>query len=84
MLAHGGIAMCGGRDWDRALLDNIAKPWLLDNFDLPENFSSDQSFKGLIRLAAWAAENSAACSAYSADDKQTEIDEQIKLILEYL
>lgn len=56
LLAHGGIAMCGGRDWDRALLDNIVKPWLRDNFDLPSDFSSDQSFKGLTRLAAWAAE----------------------------
>ena len=34
LLAHGGIAMCGGRDFDRLLLDDIVKPWLLENFYL--------------------------------------------------
>jgi molecular chaperone DnaK len=33
LLAHGGIAMCGGRDFDRVLVDNIVKPWILENFD---------------------------------------------------
>jgi molecular chaperone DnaK len=56
LLAHGGIAMCGGRDFDRVLVDNIVRPWLLENFVLPEDFSTNQSFKPLIRLAAWAAE----------------------------
>ena len=35
LLAHGGIAMCGGRDFDRLLLDSVVKPWLIDKFDLP-------------------------------------------------
>jgi molecular chaperone DnaK len=39
LLAHGGIAMCGGRDFDRVLSDNVVKPWLLENFNLPDNFS---------------------------------------------
>lgn len=26
--AHGGIEMCGGRDWDRAIVANIVRPWL--------------------------------------------------------
>ena len=56
LLAHGGIAMCGGRDFDRALLDNVVKPWLFDNFDLPEDFSVNPDFKSLIRLATWATE----------------------------
>jgi len=56
LLAHDGIAMCGGRDFDRILVDNIIRPWLLDNFDLPEDFSVKPGFKSLIRLAAWAAE----------------------------
>ena len=56
LLAHGGIAMCGGRDFDRVLVDNVVRPWLLDNFDLPEDFSVDPNFKSLIRLANWATE----------------------------
>ncbi|OQX62713.1 MAG: heat-shock protein Hsp70 [Desulfococcus sp. 4484_241] len=56
LLAHGGIAMCGGRDFDRILVDNVVKPWLLENFNLPEDFSVDPNYKKLIRLAAWATE----------------------------
>lgn len=56
LLAHGGIAMCGGRDFDRVLLDNVVRPWLLENFNLPEDFSVNPTFKPLIRLAAWATE----------------------------
>lgn len=56
LLAHGGIAMCGGRDFDRVLVDNVVRPWLLENFDLPEDFSVNPAFKSLIRLATWATE----------------------------
>ena len=56
LLAHGGIAMCGGRDFDRTLFDNIVRPWLLESFDLPEDFSVNPDYKALIRLATWATE----------------------------
>ena len=56
LLDQGGIAMCGGRDFDRALVDNIVKPWLLENFDLPDDLSANPDFKSLLRLARWAAE----------------------------
>ena len=56
LLAHGGIAMCGGRDFDRLLLANVIKPWLFENFDLPEDLSTKPNYKSLLRLAAWAAE----------------------------
>lgn len=56
LLAHGGIAMCGGRDFDRVLFDNVVRPWLLEKFDLPEDFSVNPNFKSLIRLATWATE----------------------------
>lgn len=56
LLAHGGIAMCGGRDFDRILFDNIVKPWLLENFDLPEDLAANPKFKSLLRMATWAAE----------------------------
>lgn len=51
LLAHGGIAMCGGRDFDRLIVDNIVKPWLREHFSLPDDFSSS-----LPKVAAWAAE----------------------------
>lgn len=56
LLAHGGIAMCGGRDFDRVLVDNVVRPWLLEHFDLPEDVSVNPNFKSLIRLATWATE----------------------------
>ena len=56
LLAHGGIAMCGGRDFDRVLVDNVVRPWLLENFDLPEDLSVNPNYKSLIRLATWATE----------------------------
>jgi len=56
LLAHGGIAMCGGRDFDRVLFDNVVKQWLADNFQLPENWVTDPKFKPLLRTATWATE----------------------------
>ncbi|MCY4052798.1 MAG: Hsp70 family protein [Hyphomicrobiales bacterium] len=57
LLAHGGIAMCGGRDFDRMLFDNIVKPWLFQNFDLPEDLVVNPQYKSLLRMATRAAEN---------------------------
>jgi len=56
LLAHGGIAMCGGRDFDRVLVDSLVKPWLLERFRLPEDFITAAQFKPLLRMASWAAE----------------------------
>ena len=56
LLAHGGIAMCGGRDFDRILFDNIVKPWLQSEFNLPEDFSTGAKYKPLIHMSSWAAE----------------------------
>lgn len=56
LLAHGGIAMCGGRDFDRILFDNVVKPWLTSNFDLGESFATDAKYKNLRNIAVWAAE----------------------------
>lgn len=56
LLANGGIAMCGGRDFDRLIVDNIIKPWLFENFELPEDLTVNPKYKALMRLSAWAAE----------------------------
>ena len=56
LLANGGIAMCGGRDFDRKLVDNVVRPWLHETFDLPEDFPVNPKFQRLVRMASWAAE----------------------------
>lgn len=56
LLANGGIQMCGGRDIDRALFDNVVKPWLAEQFELPNNFVTDVRYKRLLRFAGWAVE----------------------------
>lgn len=56
LLSHGGIPMCGGADFDRAIVDNIVKPWLLENFNLPNDIVVNPQFKALMRMAAWASE----------------------------
>ena len=57
LLAHGGIAMCGGRDFDRGIFDSIVKPWLMKQFALPDDFEKNPSYKSLVRLSIRAAEN---------------------------
>ena len=56
LLANGGIAMCGGRDFDRLLMDNVVKPWLVDTFDFPDDFSANPKFETHKRVALWATE----------------------------
>jgi molecular chaperone DnaK len=56
LLDHGGIEMCGGRDFDRLLVEKVAIPWLKNNFDLPDGFEKDTRFSGLTRQAEWASE----------------------------
>jgi len=74
LLAHGGIAMCGGRDFDRLLLDNVVKPWLMKNFDLPEDFSSDKRYATLRYMATWAAEK-AKIELSSSDEAIISLDD---------
>lgn len=56
LLGHGGIQMCGGRDFDRMIRDSIVMPWLLANFDFPDDLVANPKYKSLIRLSEWSAE----------------------------
>ena len=56
VIAHQGINMLGGRDFDRLIVNEIVRPWLAENFDLPENFQRDAQYRRLIRIAQLAAE----------------------------
>ncbi len=55
LLDHGGMSMCGGRDFDRTLVDKTVVPWLRDQFSLPENLNDGQ-YRRLLRLVEWATE----------------------------
>lgn len=54
--AHGGIEMCGGRDWDRAIVANIVRPWLEKTFDLPDDAPTNPAYRKLFAKLDWAAE----------------------------
>jgi molecular chaperone DnaK len=52
----GGIEFCGGRDFDRLILENVVYPWLEDKFDLPDDFLKTDKYKKLEGLSAFATE----------------------------
>lgn len=56
LLAHGGIEMCGGRDIDRMLFNQVVIPWLKQNFTLPDDFLINRKYKTFCRIAQWATE----------------------------
>lgn len=56
ILAQQGVNMLGGRDFDRMIVSEVVRPWLLANFDLPENFLRDPHYRRLALIATMAAE----------------------------
>ena len=56
LLAHGGIAVCGGRDLDRGIFNQIVRPWLEENFNIPSDLLANTTYQSLYRLSLWAAE----------------------------
>lgn len=56
LLTQEGKEMCGGRDWDRKILDNLVVPRLRKNFNLPRNFLVDDNYKKLRHIALFAVE----------------------------
>ncbi|MHA6731964.1 Hsp70 family protein [Devosia sp. A369] len=76
IVAHAGVNMLGGADFDRAIVNNLVRPWLLENFDLPDNFQTDPLYSRLIRIASYRAElckialSSQQVDHVSADESQ--------------
>jgi molecular chaperone DnaK len=56
LLGQGGIPMCGGRDFDLLLVNNIVVPWLSETFALPDGFAGVPEYRRLTRMAEYAAE----------------------------
>ena len=48
--------MCGGRDIDRMVFNQIVVPWLKENFSLPDDLLVNRKYKTFCRVAQWATE----------------------------
>jgi len=82
VIAQQGVNMLGGRDFDRIILHEIVRPWLLANFDLPENFLRDPAYRRLARIAQLAAEKAKIdlstheeASIFASDDEVRLMDQ---------
>ena len=79
VVAHQGINMLGGRDFDRMLVNEIVRPWLATHFDLPENFQRDKQYHRLIRIAHLAAEKAKIELSTLEQTKIFASDEEVRL-----
>lgn len=82
IIAQAGVNMLGGRDFDRMIVSEVIRPWLLANFDLPENFLRDKQYFRLARVAQLAAERAKIdlstleeASVFASDDEVRLTDE---------
>ena len=81
IIAHGGVAMCGGADIDRKIVDSVIKPWLLNNseFDIPANFMELPKYQKLLKLARFNAET-AKIELSSMEKTTIESNDQISIL----
>lgn len=56
VVAHAGINMLGGRDFDRVIVNSVVRPWLMENFDLPQSFQAEPAYNRLLRVAQFYSE----------------------------
>jgi len=82
IVAQQGVNMLGGRDFDRIIVHEVVRPWLLANFDLPENFLRDPAYRRLARIAQLAAEkakidlsSAEEASIFASDDEVRLMDQ---------
>jgi molecular chaperone DnaK len=69
VVAHSGINMLGGRDFDRAIFNGVVRQWLLQTFKLDSNFHADPKFQRLIRIALYRAEQSKIALSTQESDR---------------
>ncbi len=82
LIAQQGVNMLGGRDFDRMIVHDIVRPWLLANFDLPDNFLRDPAYRRLAQIAQLAAERAKIdlsqleeASVFASDDEVRLMDQ---------
>jgi molecular chaperone DnaK len=56
IVGHSGVNMLGGTDFDRTIVNTIVRPWLLEHFDLPQDFQKNPSYQRVLRIAAFFVE----------------------------
>ena len=55
VIAHGGIAMCGGADMDRLIVDNIIIPWIDKHYNVPKPMHG-KKYEEMLKIARYHAE----------------------------
>ncbi len=82
VIAHEGVNMLGGRDFDRIIFDSVIRPWLMDNFNLPSDFQRNEKYNHLPDVCKRAAEvakiqlsATATASIFATEDEVRATDE---------
>lgn len=82
VIAHEGINMLGGRDFDRIIFDSIVRPWLTQTFNLPADFQRNEKYSHLADVCRHAAEKakiqlsaSSTASIFATEDEVRATDE---------
>lgn len=71
-----GIANCGGRDWDRSIVNEIVEPWLRQSFTLPDDARKSSRYKTLFSIVHWSAERAKiALAALESGESKVVVDE---------
>ena len=79
VVAHEGVNMLGGRDFDRLILDQLVRPWLLGTFSLPADFAADRTYDRLLRVARLAAERAKMELSARPDTSISASDDLVRL-----
>lgn len=79
VIAHEGINMLGGIDFDRAIVNSFVRPWLLENFDLPNDFQKHEKYRRVIRIAHLSAEKSKIALSTKETDVVFASDDEIRV-----
>ena len=56
VIAHGGIAMCGGADMDMHIVDNIIIPWIEEHYNVPSPMRGIRKYEEMLKIARYQAE----------------------------
>jgi len=80
IVAHQGINMLGGRDFDRMIVNEVVRPWLLSTFDLPDNLQRDPQYQRLIGLARLAAEKAKIDLSSQEETTIFASDDQVRMV----